>query len=66
MPGPQPTSLAQEADMLAPWVIREVERRRREREQEREQRPCLEIEPPAPPPRAPPPERPPGPIVIQL
>ncbi len=53
--------------MIAPWIIREIERRRREREQ-REERPLLEIHPPQPEPvrRRPEPDRPRGPVVIQL
>lgn len=51
--------------MLRPWVIREIDERRRERERAREEQPFLEIEPP-PPRRRPPPDQVRGPIVLEL
>jgi len=42
--------------MLSPWIIAELERRRRERE--RTEQPCLEVDLPRPPRGAPRPETP--------
>jgi hypothetical protein len=55
-----------EADMVPPWIIAELEKKRRELEREREDRPCLEVEIPLPTRQAPRPEAPKGPIVIEF
>jgi hypothetical protein len=55
-----------EADMVPPWIIAELEKKRRERESERDERPRLEVELHLPTRQAPRPEAPKGPIVIEF
>jgi len=56
--------------LLPPWIIAELERKRRERERERSEQPCLEVDLPRPPRERPPCETPPPesprPITIEF
>jgi len=52
--------------MVPPWIIAELEKKRRERERERDERPCLEVEIRLPTRQPPRPEARKGPIVIEF